>query len=423
MKKFIDFSTLNEIGVYISLFLGLCTIAYWFWKYAVSLINYSKIRNVKSGIYNGYWIDPIKKEVNCEVLKLKKTITGIKIMPIYKHKAFHDYKVFVKPYHLNKFIFGGYWIGQKNTNYKGSALFLYNIEENSFSGKWIGPKSTGEINSGDWVINFFIEVGNAYLSYSKHKKFNELKERVFPAQTILDSIIEKHDSFSDKSCIVKNITLDLNKDSFIPVIGKISIPLVEYIESIAKSTDSILDLGTGTGFYPIYLAKNIGCMTKGIDVEESTLTLARGNAIQNGVNDLVHFDICSKGELFSSIKKSEKFDLIVANLPFTRISKSYKSRSSIHYSSFSGSVNLLEQLILGSQYHIKPDGKLIFCYGESGYMNLLESLVKISSWKYLKKIKTIHHKDDTFYIFELELSVKVKDFYQKINTEQKLLSN
>lgn len=421
MEQFFNFETINEIGVYISLFLSVCTVLYWGFIFSVSLINYSKIKNVKAGMYNGFWVDPIKKEINCEVLRLKKTIRGITVSPIYKHKAYYNYKISTKPYSLNQYIFGGQWFGQKNTIYKGYSLFLYSIEDDTFTGKWIGPKSTGEINSGDWIMVYFAEVENSYLKYRKFHYFNNLFEKVFPSSSLISEIIRKHESFKSKTCNIKSIRLNLNNDSFIPTVGKISISLAEYVQTVVKSSDVILDLGTGTGFYPIFLAKNTGCKVKGIDIDERTITLARSNAVQNGVSNLVEFVTCSEVELFSSVKLGEKFDFIIANLPFTKVSKCYKDRKSKYYNSFAGSVSLLEQLILGSQYHIKPNGKLIFCYGESGYRDLLESLVKISSWRYLKIVKTINEKDDIFYIIELELSDKVISYYQKISYEQKIL--
>lgn len=422
MKEIFKFENLNIIGVYISLFLSLCTICYWTFRYIAAIINYSRIKNVKAGIYNGAWLDPIKKEINCEVLRLKKTLRGIKIFPIYKHKAYHDYKVLMKPYSLNQYIFGGSWIGQKDTTYKGYSLFLYNIKEETFNGKWIGPKSTGEANSGDWRMIFLTEGNNSYLKYRRLRQLYNLKEKFFSSNSLIKGIIQKHENFRHETCSVKNIELNLNHDSFIPTLGKISIHFAEYVQSLVKESDSVLDLGTGTGFYPIYLATNNKCKVKGIDLDDRTITLARSNANKNNVSHLIEFTTCKKSELFSNIKRSERFDYIIANLPFTRVSKSYKSRNSIYYSSFAGTVSLLEQLILGSQYHIKPNGKLIFCYGESGYRDLLESIVKISSWNYLKIIKTVKEKDDTFYIFELELSSNVKAYYQRLSTEQNNLN-
>ena len=421
IKDLLKFDNLNKLGVYIGLITGVCTIAVWIFKNIISLINYSRIKNVKAGIYNGFWVDPVKKEINCEVLKLTKTIRGVRIIPLYKHKAFHNYTVSTKPYILNQYVFGGQWLGQKNTIYKGYCLFFYDIEDENFIGKWIGPKSNGEINSGDWIMIYSSEARNSYLRYRKFRKWHETKERFFSSASILNSIINKHEQYPTKSCKVNNIELSLHNNSFIPVLGKVSIQLVQYVQTFIKSNDTVLDLGTGTGFYPVYLAKNTGCTAKGIDIDEKTITLARSNAHNNGVGHLTEFSSCAMGDLFSSIKLGEKFDYIIANLPFTRVSKSYKSRDSFYYHSFSGSVQLLEQLILGSQYHIKPKGKLIFCYGESGYRELLESIVKISSWSYMKIVKSIDEKDDTFYIIELELSEKVQSYYQKLSSEEESL--
>ncbi|KAB2879737.1 methyltransferase domain-containing protein [bacterium] len=421
MDEFLNYDYLSKTDVILSLLINIPFVLYWVFKLAAALTNFSRISNVKSGIYNGYWIDPIKKEINCEVLRLKKTIRGLRIIPLYKHKTFHDYKVLLKPYKLNHYIFGAVWSGKEDTIYRGYSLFLYDIENDTFIGKWIGPKSNGHINSGDWHMAFFTDVNSLYINYLKLRKFYTLREMFFPSTTILTHIIAKHKTYPFDTFKVENIELRINENSFIPTLGKISIPFIKYIQTKVNSSDAVLDIGTGTGFYPIYLAKNIRCNVKGIDIGEKTITLARSNAIQNEVSSLVEFDVCKEDELFFSISTKEKFDFIIANLPFTRVAKSYQSRNSNFYSSFAGSVNLLEQLILGSQYHIKPNGKLLFCYGESGYRDLLESLVKISSWGYLNIVKTITEKDETFYIMELELSERVKNYYSELNEMQQKL--
>ncbi len=404
---------INSIGSIASIVVGVPTILYWVVKGFNNWYLYKRSKNVKDGIYQGYWIDPQNKSINCEVLLLKKTYKGFKAKPIYIHKDNHDYVLRGIPFTANKFIYSGSWKAKKRSAYKGSALFHLDYETNTFTGKWLGPRKSGEINGGEWIIKFKRSKNN-YLRTKIGSHFSLLVEKWTAKESIISEIIDKHEAYNNDKCVVDNIGLMLNKDSFIPTLGKISIPFIEYVSTQVTNTDKVLDLGTGTGFYAIYLSYKNKCNTIGVDISTSSINLAKNNAGINNVSDLTEFRLCKQNDLFSSIDKNHRFDYIIANLPFSSIKNTYKSKKSNYSISFCGTKQLLENLILGAQFHIKPMGKLIFCFGESGYVNLLEELVEISSWRFLKIIKTLKTNDEVFYIYELELDDFVRNAYGNI---------
>jgi len=79
---------------------------------------------------------------------------------------------------------------------------------------------------------------------------------------------------------------------------------------------SILDIGTGSGCIPVYLAKNFpDCNYYAVDISDAALATARSNAERHGCN--IHFikaDIlnCKDGSESGSLK----VDIIVSNPPY-----------------------------------------------------------------------------------------------------------
>src|SRR5207302_6289775 len=89
--------------------------------------------------------------------------------------------------------------------------------------------------------------------------------------------------------------------------------LVELLQSKIENRKSrIVDVGTGSGVIALSLAKKFPeTEVYGVDVSEDALALARENAERLGLTGRVQL---SKGDLLKNI--SERFDLIVANLPY-----------------------------------------------------------------------------------------------------------
>ncbi|RPH29037.1 MAG: peptide chain release factor N(5)-glutamine methyltransferase [Bacteroidales bacterium] len=97
----------------------------------------------------------------------------------------------------------------------------------------------------------------------------------------------------------------------------------ELVDWIIKANNtespSILDIGTGSGCIAISLATNIkNALITAIDISAKALSVAKGNAIMNGVAiDFFEVDI-----LDSEIKTpNQPFDIIVSNPPYVRDSE------------------------------------------------------------------------------------------------------
>lgn len=85
---------------------------------------------------------------------------------------------------------------------------------------------------------------------------------------------------------------------------------------VGDNSLSILDIGTGSGCIPVYLAKNFpDCNYYAVDISDAALATARSNAERHGCN--IHFikvDIlnCKDGSELGSLK----VDIIVSNPPY-----------------------------------------------------------------------------------------------------------
>jgi release factor glutamine methyltransferase len=139
----------------------------------------------------------------------------------------------------------------------------------------------------------------------------------------------------------------------------------ELVELILQSTinhqpSTILDVGTGSGVIALSLAAHFPEGTVyGVDVSIEALDLARENAQRLGLSDRVRF---GHGNLLETL--SERFDLIVANLPYVAMKdRSTLSREVLHDPEVAlfageGGDELIRQLIEQAPVRLQSGGLL-----------------------------------------------------------------
>jgi release factor glutamine methyltransferase len=136
--------------------------------------------------------------------------------------------------------------------------------------------------------------------------------------------------------------------------------LVDLLQSaIRNAQPAILDVGTGSGVIALSLAAHFPEATiTATDVSEEALSLARENATRLG-HDRVRF---RQTDLLSGL--DEKFDVIVANLPYIGTTeRSSLSREVLHdpeVALFAGEKGdeLMRALIGAAPNYLRPDGLL-----------------------------------------------------------------
>ena len=138
----------------------------------------------------------------------------------------------------------------------------------------------------------------------------------------------------------------------------------------------IVDVGTGSGVIALSLAKAFpDSQIFAVDISEDALVLAKENAARLGLTDCVRFQ---KSDLLESL--SERFELIVANLPYISMQDRHQLSREVLYDPevalFGGPAGdeLVRRLIEQAPAHLNPGGLLALEIGVNqaeGFAELL----------------------------------------------------
>jgi len=91
---------------------------------------------------------------------------------------------------------------------------------------------------------------------------------------------------------------------------------------------SALDVGTGSGCIACMVAKYTECQIVGVDISTDALNTALDNASRL---NLYNKAIFRKSDIFSNVKPSEKFDIIISNPPYIPISEKEKLQFEVSF--------------------------------------------------------------------------------------------
>ena len=157
----------------------------------------------------------------------------------------------------------------------------------------------------------------------------------------------------------------------------------ELVESLIATcqlrlAERIVDIGTGSGVIALTLAAKFPeTKVYALDISEDALALGRSNAERLGLTERVHF---FKSNLLENL--SERFDLIVANLPYISPQDRQSLSSEVLHDPaialFSGTRGdeLIRNLIEQAPPHLQPNGLLALEIGIGQSEPLREFLVQ-----------------------------------------------
>ena len=101
------------------------------------------------------------------------------------------------------------------------------------------------------------------------------------------------------------------------------------IELINKNNlKTALDVGTGSGCIACMVAKYTDCQIVGVDISTDALNTALDNASRL---NLFNKAIFRKSDIFSNVKPSEKFDIIISNPPYIPIKEKEKLQEEVKF--------------------------------------------------------------------------------------------
>lgn len=138
-------------------------------------------------------------------------------------------------------------------------------------------------------------------------------------------------------------------------------------ERTAETPARIADVGTGSGAIALALAKNHpGAAVFASDVSPDALAVARANAERLGL--AVTF---LEGSLAEPLRGCDRFDLIVANLPYVRaddiprLSPEVRSEPLLALDGGADGLDLVRALVAAAPEVLVPGGALVLEIGES----------------------------------------------------------
>lgn len=131
---------------------------------------------------------------------------------------------------------------------------------------------------------------------------------------------------------------------------------------------SALDIGTGSGCIACMTAKLTDCKVLGLDISNDALNVALDNA---SMLNLYNKAIFRKSNIFSNVRKDEKFDIIISNPPYIPINEKVNIQKEVRfepdlslYTRDEKGLEFFEKITKQAPQFLKRNGYLIF---ESGY--------------------------------------------------------
>ena len=101
------------------------------------------------------------------------------------------------------------------------------------------------------------------------------------------------------------------------------------IEIINKNNLKMaMDIGTGSGCIACMIAKHTDCQIIGVDISTDALNTALDNASRL---NLFNKAIFRKSDIFSNVKPSEKFDIIISNPPYIPLSEKERLQPEVKF--------------------------------------------------------------------------------------------
>ena len=157
-------------------------------------------------------------------------------------------------------------------------------------------------------------------------------------------------------------------------------------EIIGLRPRDILDVGTGSGCIAITLAKELPeAKITAVDISEDALAVARENAQNYGVN--IEF---RQSDLLKNLAKTEKYDLIVANLPYVDenwdwlgAEINFEPKNALYAKD--GGLEFIKKLIDQAPDYLNPDACLVLEADSSQHQEIIKYAQRTGSFSYAKK--------------------------------------
>lgn len=167
--------------------------------------------------------------------------------------------------------------------------------------------------------------------------------------------------------------------------------LARYVTHLPLPQRQVLDMGTGSGVLGIIAARQ-GAHVLAVDINPHAVALAQSNAQANGVSLPTR-----QSDLFTGIRRAEKFDWIIFNPPFY----AKRAQEGLQAAYNAGEQHeALVRFFQEAQNHLAPGGKILLIV--SSDMALDEMARMLASFQYcFVHIEVVPHWFEFFYIVQI----------------------
>ena len=361
-----------------------------------------------------------KKKPIVELIRIKSRFTNIIGETIYYYKK-QNYQLNLKFTKQHLSVISGTWKNKNDPYHYGNFIWNFNFKSNESKGCWNATERDGKIEFGSWELK------------KLDKSFETiLNERLFPKKITLSKILKKKDSASTNDQNINDHTLYNNmmdkhdkepektftfnkrkytimKNVFNPQYGKIGTRLIKHLleKYDLKKYKNILDWGTGCGYYSIEIALK----QKDLNTEYNIVALESDkNARLCAKNNILKFNLTDKIKLLDSNRISNnelktKFDLVIANMPFSKPKylKNYKKHPM--YNCFCSPPELVLEICFELKNALNNNGVAVLSYADSGDREFLFKCLEFLNMT-IKELFRVDKKngatDDIFYAYEIK---------------------
>ncbi len=190
---------------------------------------------------------------------------------------------------------------------------------------------------------------------------------------------------------VSGVMISITSNSVYPPKGTVSEAVASAIPKILKryTNPRVLDYGCGTGFLGIVSAK-YGAKVTALDLSPDAIEHTSTNMVLNGVD----FDV-RYSDGFSALLGTEKFDLILAVLPFEEA----KPNTQLEVAFYDENSVAKNTLFANAKKHLTKEGTILFVYSDRMQKILpMETFVKGFNFK---KIVSSTVMGDNYFVVQL----------------------
>ncbi|MDC8016275.1 50S ribosomal protein L11 methyltransferase [Tahibacter soli] len=328
--------------------------------------------------------------------------------PIFCHSDEFNFSFSLTLIDKNNQIFTGTWENNSNGARRGVCMLRLYTSGHSprFKGGYLGPSRNRElgVNGADWHLTRLSDFSDGKIGGYLKKRADI--DRLLPPD-FFKSVNKRLSRLAGTTFSHDSCTFEISQDGFHPGAGSISTKLYDAFinENPRLNGKTVLDVGTGCGFYAICAAKRNAKLAIGIDIDDDALIRARANVSKNKLNpETVHF-LRAGANIYDNVQSFRRFDFILINMPFTAESHNHVIERGLR-KIFLIDLETTFKMIVGAALLLDSGGKIYLAYGNSGFTEEIKMFFRIAGLQAsLHSQFESRSERETYYIYVLKRKI------------------